>query len=688
MSVDKMKMTASGRLLSNVFTRKITPFHALKELINNSLAANSKHITISFSKKRLPSVLFPVIAEIEVLDDGHGVPYSEFKNIIMKIATRSKTDGMGVGRFSALQIGRVVEISTVAYDPMAKKFTSSSVMLDAASLENEDLDTKDFEVIHSEMDEAKPYYKVRISSLYDNEQSCSKRNKLGNDFTPENLSRKIFENYPEVIFKDKVRFNIWGKDIDKNEYCIEEPGETTTTYVDPQGVKHDINIKFYSLKVKKYASKIFLQGIINGVKATIQEFSYSSNWITPDDGAQLIYVESDAITADLCANFSLESFGAKDWGLFQAALKEALDAHYKRGEEKYADFISRLKQDVCYPFKAEEYQDSDLPVHIFNRSAFIIEGEKNLLANKDDSRKLIYTLLKKVIEDGNTRFLVENIMNLTKDNKKKLVELLDITNLDSIVRFSSEIAERKLELEFFRAVTNNSSSKTLEARKYLGSMVFRNLWLLGDHYNATQFRKLDQHISEPIDRLWRGYLDYKPNKKDGNIIEECSRSRKSIPNQYVCEERVAGYNDNEVLFVDVRAPHFCLTQLELNRFEQFAFELEKSTEIPKSGYSYKLYMICNEMTELLESSVRSRRTVKSVGQNDEPFFYNQLDIKGKNIKLYVLTWDELFHLNEGKLTSQSKTLEMREVDAQARFIQCYSDLMDSKSKSVIRQINK
>ena len=297
-------------------------------------------------------------------------------------------------------------------------------------------------------------------------------------------------------------------------------------------------------------------------------------------------------------------------------------------------------------------------------------------------------LLKKVIEDGNTRFLVENIMNLTKDNKKKLVELLDITNLDSIVRFSSEIAERKLELEFFRAVTNNSSSKTLEARKYLGSMLFRNLWLLGDHYNASQFRKLDQHISEPIDRLWRSYLDYKPNKKDGNIIEECSRSRKSIPNQYVCEERVAGYNDNEVLFVDVRAPHFCLTQLELNRFEQFAFELEKSMDIPKTGYSYKLYMICNEMTDLLESSVRSRRTVKSDGQKEEPFFYNQLDMKGKNIKLYVLTWDELFHLNEGKLTSQSKTLEMREVDAQARFIQCYSDLMDSKSKSVIRQISK
>lgn len=686
MSVDKMKITASGRLLSNVFTRKITPFHALKELVNNSITANAKNITISFKAKQLPSTLFPVIAEIEVLDDGHGVPYSEFKDIIMKVATRSKTEGLGVGRFSAMQIGRVVEISTTAYDPAIKKFTNTQVTLDADALEKEDLDTKDFEVPHTELDNANTFYKVRITSLYDNDANCSKRNKLGKDFTRDVLPRKLFENYPEEIFKERVKFNVWGKDIDKNDYCIEEPGETTTKYVDPQGKEHDIKIKFYSLKVKNYSSKIFLQGMVNGYKTTIQEFSYSSNLITPEDGAQLIYVESDAITSDLCANFSLETFGIKDWTLFQTALKEALDNHYKRSDAKFAYFISQLQKDRYYPFSADELNDTNLSLNIFNRSAFIIEGEQQLLANKDDSRELIYTLLKKVIEDGNTKFLVENIMNLTKENKKKLVELLDITNLDSIVRFSSEIASRKSELNFIRSVTCNSNSKTIDARKVLGAILFRNLWLIADHYHAEQFKILEHHVLDPIDKLYKRLLEYKPNKKDGNLIEDCPRSRKAISNQYVCEERIIGHNKNEILFVDVRAPHFCLTQLELNRFEQFAFELEKSSEIPQTGYSYKLYMICNKMSDLLASSLASRRTTNDNTLNEEPFFYNKLDMNGKEIRLYVLTWDELFHLNEGKLTSQSKTLELREVDAQARFVQTYSDLMDSKSKSLMKQI--
>jgi hypothetical protein len=500
------------------------------------------------------------------------------------------------------------------------------------------------------------------------------------------LPRKLFENYPEEIFKERVKFNVWGKDIDKNDYCIEEPGETTTKYVDPQGKEHDIKIKFYSLKVKNYSSKIFLQGMVNGYKTTIQEFSYSSNLITPEDGAQLIYVESDAITSDLCANFSLETFGIKDWTLFQTALKEALDNHYKRSDAKFAYFISQLQKDRYYPFSADELNDTNLSLNIFNRSAFIIEGEQQLLANKDDSRELIYTLLKKVIEDGNTKFLVENIMNLTKENKKKLVELLDITNLDSIVRFSSEIASRKSELNFIRSVTCNSNSKTIDARKVLGAILFRNLWLIADHYHAEQFKILEHHVLDPIDKLYRRLLEYKPNKKDGNLIEDCPRSRKAISNQYVCEERIIGHNKNEILFVDVRAPHFCLTQLELNRFEQFAFELEKSSEIPQTGYSYKLYMICNKMSDLLASSLASRRTTNDNSLNEEPFFYNKLDMNGKEIRLYVLTWDELFHLNEGKLTSQSKTLELREVDAQARFVQTYSDLMDSKSKSLMKQI--
>ena len=67
--IEKMKIGSKGRLLSNVLSRKLTPFHALKELINNSLWANAKCITISLKEQPIPSTLFTGIGEIEVVDD-------------------------------------------------------------------------------------------------------------------------------------------------------------------------------------------------------------------------------------------------------------------------------------------------------------------------------------------------------------------------------------------------------------------------------------------------------------------------------------------------------------------------------------------------------------------------------------------------------------------------------------------
>lgn len=679
--ISQVKFTTHGRLLSNVFTRKITPFHALKELINNSLLADAKNITIDIKTKLLPNVLFPVIAEIEVSDDGYGVSFSEFSGIIMKIATNRRVDGLGVGRFSALQIGRVMDIETVAYDRQINKYTITKLRLDVALLDEEDLENQDFAVEHEELDDAKPYYKVRISSLYNNDDGCSPRNKLGNDFKEDVLPLKIFENYPEYIYKEKVKFKVWGKTIEKNDYCQEDPTTKSTKYTDTFGKVHDISIKFVTLKLKGKSSRIFLQG--NSVP--VAEFSYTSNWIDPDKGTQLIYVESDAINSDLCANFSLETFGQKEWALFSAALKEALDEHFKNGDARYTTFLEKLKKDKFYPYKNAGKEDS-LPVSIFDRSAYIIEGDSKLITNNDASRELVYCLMKKVIEDGDTRFIVDNVIGLSRENKKKFIELLDITNLDSIVRFSSEIAGRKSEISFMRDVVDNKNSKTLDARKNLAAILLKNIWMLGDHYQALQLSAVEDPIQNAIDSNYRKYLDYKPTRKNGNMLEGCPNGRRSIGSHYLCGERWVDYHKKEILFIDIRAPHFCLSQIELNRFDQLGFELENSSEIPKEGYRYKLYMICNEMSEIIASTLSSRRKKLNSEREIEPFYYNTLDTKGKDISLYVLTWEDLFKLNESKLTTQSEQIVIRKQNAEVKFIQQYEEYMDSKAKSIIRMI--
>lgn len=683
MAVDEMKIGTKGRLLSDVLSRKLTPFHALKELINNSILANAKNIVISLNVQQVSSSLFSGVGEIEIYDDGHGVAYSDFYETIMMIATDKRTEGMGVGRFTALQIGRIVEITTVAYDREIQKYTKTSLTLNATKLETGNLEEMPFEVNHDEVDEQKTYYRVRISSLYNNEQNCPKRNKLGNDFKEDVLPRKIFENYPEYVYKNKVKFNVYGKDVLMEDYCIGEPVDTITKYTDTEGKPRNVYVKILTLKLKNHTSKIFLQGTVNGVTSTVAEFSYSSNWINSDEGTRLIYVQSDVISDELCANFSLEGFGQKDWSLFQTALKEVLDEHFKDDGSKYAAFIQKLMVDRYYPFNNATDHSVSLSADIFNRIAYIMEGNQKLLADNDPSRELIYNLLKKVIEDGNMRFIVEKVVNLKKENQKKLLELLDITNLDSLVRFSSEITLRKSVVENVHSVVSNTNKETADLRKIVAVILFRNIWMLSEHYQPEQFTLLDQHLSDTFDTFYRKHLNYLPKKKMGNLLEDCPKGRKSIDNQFVCEERLVGYDKKEVLFIDVRAPHFKITKIERSNFDSFAYELERSTDIPKTGYCYRLYMIANEIDEESKSYIDSRRTGKD-NPDSEPFFYNMLNSNGKDIRLYILTWEDMFHLNETKLTNQSKLLDIRAKAAREKFIKNYTEYLDSKSKSVIK----
>ena len=130
-NIIKMKMSTNPRLLKDVLTLYKSTFYALKELIDNSIQAKAKRVEINLipSSCSEDSINYKRIESIEVFDDGEGVPFSMFDNSIMQIATESKKDGKGVGRFGALQIGKEVRIETVAYDTAIGKYTRTAMLM-------------------------------------------------------------------------------------------------------------------------------------------------------------------------------------------------------------------------------------------------------------------------------------------------------------------------------------------------------------------------------------------------------------------------------------------------------------------------------------------------------------------------------------------------------------------------------
>ena len=683
MKTIQMQMSTNARLIRDVLTRYKNTFYALKELINNSIQAKATRVEINLipSENGMDSLNYHPIEYIQIADNGCGVPHSEFAKSIMQVATDNKQDGLGVGRLSALQIGKVVTINTTAYDPTVEKSTTTQITFDVATLQSEDLQRKKFNVTLVEHEEnINSGYSVHISSLYHHEDTCSRKNKLGTEFSADNFTQKIFENYPLYVFEEKVRFVVNGNELKRSDFCIGIPKTRNVEYIDTFGRKHNVTFTFYSLNLQDHKIRIFMQAKIGDVQTTVVEFIYNSNWYASTMGAQFVIVESDIITKELCADFSIEAFGPKEWENFSTLLKNTIDSHYKEGNIKYKTFIEKLQADKCYPFSAKETQSPNLSLNLFNHSAFIVEEELKVLETNNNSRQIIYSLLRKVIEDGNTEFLVNHVVGLSKQSKVRFCELLDQTKLDDVIKFSSSVAERLTFLDFLHDLTQGDLSKKTAFRKELHKIIERHLWVFGEEYAGLPVTWTDLKLGNYLNELFNCFFTYKPSKKDENLIEYCTKSVKSINDLVLYNERKLGSNRREVMIVNLKAPSCAISQKEINLAERFAFEIEKSSMFPKNRESYKILFISSKMTEYAKSMVRSNRN----NQND-PFLYKQMDKDGEDIRIYIMEWTELIDHNRMKLSYMSETLNVREMDVQAKFMQEYPDLIEMKNRPRLSQ---
>lgn len=167
------KITTNTRVIKDLLTKYRDTFQAFRELINNSLQAESKNIEINIEYDNEANIKSP-IKSIEIKDDGNGVPFNEFDNRILEIGTTVKARGQGIGRFSALQIGELMHIETVGFDNVKKQFSKTKFSIDTLDFNDAQLEETEFKVDYKYFTEKrKPYYKVMIEQLHHNNKKNS-----------------------------------------------------------------------------------------------------------------------------------------------------------------------------------------------------------------------------------------------------------------------------------------------------------------------------------------------------------------------------------------------------------------------------------------------------------------------------------------------------------------------------------
>ena len=674
------KLTTNTRVIKNHLTKYSNTFKAFKELINNSIQANAKNIRIEVVYDNSIKTKSG-IEKISIIDDGYGVSFSEFKNKILQIGTNVKDKGQGIGRFSSFQIGELMKIETLAYDEKEKKFSKTIFGIDTIDLKDIELEKTELRVEFQYFDEINlaTYYKVEIENLHHNTQAkIAKNNKIVTDFLELNIAQSLFENYPYEIFNEKVNFYVNENKLTKSDFVIDQPLFKSVTHTDKKGKEHDINFYFYNIKSQLNKVKVFFQTENAGVKSVAYEYTYSSDWYTPDLGTWFIYVESDFFDIDLFRNLDLESLGEEEIKNLKNTIKESINDFFKVRNKRFENFVSSLENDKFYPYKDDKPASKSQEV-VFKKVAYLLEDEHHLIQKDEKIRNFLYPLLDKAISNGNIEYIFRKVLKLSDENLEKFKSLLQKTDLEDVIQFASQVSEKLEFLNFLHELVYGEISKYLKERSQLHKIVENELWLFGENYNGAPHLWSDKKIGNILNELRDKFFGYNPSKDDENVIE-VEGNLDDITDLFFYNERITDSDVREIMVVELKSPKCAIGQKELNQIDRYAFTIEENSALPSDKVKYKLLLISSKLNGYAKSKVKSQRE----NFRDSPFLYDKKT--EKNIEVYVMSWSEIIELNKRKLGYLHNQLSIKDKSVKEKFEVEYPDLIDEKISAQLRMV--
>lgn len=576
--------TTNSRILKDLLTQYKNTFYAFCELINNSIQADAKKIEISIEYAKTELTKSP-IKSISIKDYGNGVSLSDFDKKILEIGTDIKKGGEGVGRFAALQIGSNVEIETVAFDKEENAFTKVILPINSTSFENKKLESLKFplkeEILKSHQNS---HYNVTIKNLHHNQnQKTDKKNLISKELLEDNIRLSLFEQYPYEIFNDTVQIFINDDKLKRNEFIYEDPRHKRETFVDIKGNEHLIQFFFYKVKLNDHKAKVFFQVENAGLKSVANTYTYSSEWFSPDMGSWYIYIESPLFSYNLFKNIDMDELGDEGIDKIKSFAKEVITNFFISINNQYENFTQQLRE--IYP-SYYETKSSNLDTQrlVFEQFAFIAEQKFKLIEKDNKIREVIYPLMERAIADGNIVDILDALVKTDKETTNKFKKLLESTDMESVVHFNSEVAEKLEFLDFLHEINYGDVSTHIPERKVLHKIVEKHLWLFGDNYNGVpNILWSDKKLLGIFEEMRQQYLSYASNEEDENLIKLEGKELNDITDLFFTNEKPLDDGSREYMIVELKAPRCKISQKELNQIDKYAFAIENKSSIPKTS---------------------------------------------------------------------------------------------------------
>lgn len=586
---------------------------AISELIWNSLDADATQINIETSKNKLGR-----IESIEIIDNGHGIEYNTAQEVFGRLGGSDKKykkqspNGRvyhgkeGKGRYKSLALGDLVKFtSTFKNSRKLKQFT---ITLDRNYLSYSQFS----EVKTLSNNETESGFQVLINNV--NQEFASQAIDLGNRKEIEQKFASYWINYPEFSISfngNKLEFESLIKNSDTTNFLIKK-GDID--------YKFEIKVIEWNFDIKKKTYLCNTKGIpfkeINlGIHSTLPISIF----------IQSIYIENSQRDNTLEFYESDETIvSAYDKAKTFAREYVRKQLHLYSGE-----FIKELKEKGLYPYKTK----ADNVVEESKRQVFDIvalqvnEYLPNFQSQEEKAKKLTLSLIKQALEKDAKALqtILTEVIELPKEKREELVEILEETSLSSVIDAMTEIKNR---LKFLNGleelIYNKEENKNILERKHLHKIITQETWIFGDEFTyGVDDVSLKNVLKEYLKNL--GRTDFKEI-----IDEEENKDLQIIPD--VCLWRQfpqgkPGFKTN--LVVELKKPRVDAGVKELSQIKLYASRVSKDRRFPKEKTKWKFLLVTKDIKEDIEFELQQ--------ENRE---YGHV-IANELVDVYVLTWGHI-----------------------------------------------
>lgn len=233
-------------------------------------------------------------------------------------------------------------------------------------------------------------------------------------------------------------------------------------------------------------------------------------------------------------------------------------------------------------------------------------------------------------ERENVLQIIEQIVNLTTEQRKNFANVLKRSQLQYIVEAISIIEKRVSVIEALKKIVFDYSEFANE-RDHLQKLIEQHFWLFGEQYNLlTADKNMRVSLSE-----FEKITAHEPSNNVHSISDKEALQRMDI---FLYSQQVLNNSASEMLIVELKAPHVKLSVDVFNQIVRYANTIRKEPRFIGSSRVWKFYAVCAEVED----------DIKVKYKNFEHHGKKGLaDIIG-NFELYALSWDDIFQAFEAR----------------------------------------